>query len=599
LDFNVSFEVGKKKILHNASAELVSGECLAIMGPSGAGKTTLLSVLTLTASGGTASGTVRLNGQDMSAALFKRRCSLVTQDDHHWAFLTGRETLTYAARLYLAHASEEEVEARVNEMLSDTGLESAADTRVGNVLIKGMSGGQKRRLSVAVALLKKLDVIYLDEPTSGLDSASAASIMQFIGSITREHRLISLITVHQPSTAVYNGFDRVMILSRGQVAYSGKAGKEALMYFSDIGHPIPANTNPAEFMVDLVNGDFNESAVVDDVLQAWAQSRSDNAKSEHTDALAVERDLEECPLPRQVGVLLDRHFTLAVRDPMLYVGRMAIFLIATLFFAIIYVKARETEQDQVVNRMWYVMWCIGMPANMAVIAVYAYNAEFMSIQREAKNGMVLPGAYMVATTLLQVPVMLLFAVFGITVGGYGVIDMELSHYGQILLVYALCMASFEAFAMVFSVAFTNPLIGMLNFVQIWFGAFLFSGLMIPLSDVVWPFKVMGFIMPLKYALRSLIYNEFIDQDWKGAELCDPQSDANCFSVADKQEADEGWTCGDLSNVCYGKEGWQVLHTLSNTFNSIEDEDGMDIDVLVLVAIIVVAKVVHYGLVARK
>jgi ABC-type multidrug transport system ATPase subunit len=543
-------------------------------------------VLSLTAVGGTATGSVTLNGENLTSALFKKHCSLVTQDDHHWAFLTGRETLTYAAQLYQVSLTPAEIKAKVDAMLRDTGLESAADTRVGSALVKGMSGGQMRRLSVAVALLKRLDVICLDEPTSGLDSASAASVMQFLAAVTRQHSLITLITVHQPSTAVYNGFDRVMILTKGMVAYSGKAGQEALAYFSEIGHPIGKNTNPAEFMVDLVNGDFNEMAVVDGVLAAWAQRTETPAlppalvpallglaPSEYKGDIEAQgegegeegEELPRCALGRQVVVLLDRHFTLAIRDPMLYLGRMIIFLVATLFFAIIYVKARETTQDQVINRMWYIMWCIGMPANMGVIAVYAYNQEFLSIQREARIGMVMPSAYLIATTMLQIPVMLLFAIFGVTVGGYGVLAMELSHYGDILLVYALCMASFEAFAMVFSVASVNPLIGMLNFVQIWFAAFLFCGLMIPIDNVVWPFKLFGYIMPLKYCLRILLYNEFIDQDWKGAELCDPQSDANCFSVSDKQGPTDGWTCGSLSEACYGKEGWQVIFVIIFSF----------------------------------
>jgi hypothetical protein len=420
-----------------------------------------------------------------------------------------------------------------------------------------------------VTLLKNLDVIYLDEPTSGLDSASAASIMQFITEMTRKHNLISLTTIHQPSTAVYNGFDNVLILSKGRMAYCGKAGDAALVYFENIGYPIPGNTNPAEFMVDLVNGDFNEDSIVEEVLTSWAQNKPFVNETKHMVVSVDSRgDLEECQLCRQISVLIRRHFVLSYRDPLLYIGRMAVFFFATLFFAIVYVKARSINQEQVINRMWYTVWIIGTPSNMGVVAVYAYNQEFFAIKKESKNGMVMPGAYNISVSLLQLPVMFLLGVCGISVGGYGVLSFNPVHYGQMLLVYSAAVYAFEAFAQLFSVMFANPLLGMLNFVQVWFGAFLFCGLMVPLDDVVWPLKVMGWVMPLKYALRSMIYQEFSETDWRGAELCTPGVDVNCLSVDGRMGVNEGWTCGDSADgqqLCWGKEGWQVLESLGSSF----------------------------------
>jgi ABC-type multidrug transport system ATPase subunit len=104
--------------------------------------------LTLEASGGNASGLVTLNGQNMSNEIFRKKCSVVAQEDYHWSFLTCRETLTYACQLYQIKLSDAEVKAKVDAMLKSTGLESCADTNVGSALIKGISGGQKRRLSV-------------------------------------------------------------------------------------------------------------------------------------------------------------------------------------------------------------------------------------------------------------------------------------------------------------------------------------------------------------------------------------------------------------------------------------------------------------------
>lgn len=530
--------------------------------------------------------------------MFEKRCAVVTQEDYHWAHLTTKETLTYAARL-LIHMKPDDIEFQVNEMMSHTGLETCADTKVGNAFIKGLSGGQKRRLSVAMVMLKDLDVLYLDEPTSGLDSASAKEIMHFIKELSELHNLISLTTIHQPSTAVYNGFDRVMILSRGRMAYCGKAGETALNYFDTIGYPMPPNTNPAEFMVDMVNSDFRDEEVVKSILDTWYNNKDHKVGGDQIPAL--KDHLPACDFMGQVRILLERHGILALRDPMLYLGRSFVFVIATLFFAVIYVKSRSLQQDQVLTRMWYLGWCIGMPANMGVIAVFAYNMEFFAVRREVRNGMISPKAYILASSILQLPVMALFGVFGISVGGYGVLKMVASHYLPIWLVYSLCMYAFEVFAQLCSVLVTSPLLGMLTFVLVWFTSFLFCGLMIPVADVIWPFKIFAYIMPLKYGLRSIIYHEFIDQDWKGARVCNPNADSNCFQIGNNDGNKDGFTCGvfEAGSLCFGAKGWQVLEIMRNSFTFIENKDTLMMDCVWIIVIVFVAKVIHAYVTVRR
>eukprot|EP01040_Poterioochromonas_malhamensis_P024918 gene24918-30957_t len=136
LHFDVSFSVMKKDkkptLLHLASDVIQTGRMLAIMGPSGAGKTTLLRVLTMEAHGGISEGTVTVNGRPLTSQLFKSKCGLVAQEDYHWAFLTCRETIAYAADLLSPGASAAEKTEAVNRMITRMGLDSCADTLVGN-----------------------------------------------------------------------------------------------------------------------------------------------------------------------------------------------------------------------------------------------------------------------------------------------------------------------------------------------------------------------------------------------------------------------------------------------------------------------------------
>ena len=593
LQFDVTFKVpspkGGKVIVSHASDLVTSGQTLA----------------TMEAHGGESIGSLTLNGTPLTASRFSRRCALVAQEDHHWAFLTCRETIQYAADLFSSASSEDKKRA-VDDILKKTGLESCADTIVGNIFMKGLSGGQMRRLSLAVILMKKLDVVILDEPTSGLDAASAAGIMSFLSDLTKSEGLITIFTIHQPSTSIYNTFDRIMLLTDGRIAYSGTR-ENVFAYFSSINLPVPAQTNPAEFMLDLVNKDFSDEAHVFGVIDSWTQhgepahQRRIHDVLETFDAIKTTKGYEySVSMFSQVLTMFQRHGKLAIRDPTLYSGRMLMFLITTVFFAIIYVRARERNQDQALQRMWFLSWIIGVPSNMGVVAVYAYNIEFNAIKREVKNGMMSPIPYLFANTILLIPVMFLFAIFAVSVSAYGIIDFNGERYGDMLLIYACMMFAYESIAQMLSVAFDNPLMGMLNFMQVWFSAFLFSGLFIKIDDIVWPFRVFSYILPFRYAFEAMTYQEFIAKPFKGASLCDPGT-PNCISESGEQAPGDGWICSSTSgdSVCYGHDGWQVLDTVGSSFNVISSDTKTGINIAILLGIAVGARLIYVIMMIQK
>lgn len=223
--------------------------------------------------------------------------------------------------------------------------------------------------------MKKLDILFLDEPTSGLDAASAAGIVEFISSITKKEHIITIFTIHQPSTSSFNTFDRVMLLSRGRIAYCGGAA-DVPRYLESINHPLPAYTNPAEYLLDIVNMDFSDEAHVELILKEWGklgdpghQERIQTllANCNQTNSLtkptppnsSVQVESSRMNIIHQTMIMLRRHFQLSYRDPMIYTGRMLLFFISTLFFAIVYIDARFRTQDQALNREWFINWCIG------------------------------------------------------------------------------------------------------------------------------------------------------------------------------------------------------------------------------------------------
>lgn len=247
-------------LLKNLSGEAKPGRLLAIMGPSGSGKTTLLNVLAgqLTASPRLhLSGLLEFNGKPSSRNAYK--FAYVRQEDLFFSQLTVRETLSLAIELQLHNiSSAEERDEYVNNLLFKTGLVSCADTNVGDAKVRGISGGEKKRLSLACELLASPSVIFADEPTTGLDAFQAEKVMETLRQLALDGHTV-ICSIHQPRGSVYSKFDDIVLLTDGSLVYAGPAGDEPLTYFSKFGYHCQDHVNPAEFLADLISIDYSSS----------------------------------------------------------------------------------------------------------------------------------------------------------------------------------------------------------------------------------------------------------------------------------------------------------------------------------------------------
>mmetsp|Transcript_88500 Transcript_88500/g.235512 ORF Transcript_88500/g.235512 Transcript_88500/m.235512 type:complete len:518 (-) Transcript_88500:806-2359(-) len=347
---NLKEEDAQKWILREVTDEVDGGRFLAILGPSGSGKTTLLSLLTLSLSTGAPSGVVTLNGHPLNSSILEQCCAFMPQESNLWPFLTCREVLSYAADFYMSDSAAEKKD-EVDRTLKHLGLEGCANTLCGNRFVKGLSGGQKRRLSLGLALIKKPLVLFLDEPTSGLDSTSATWIVDFLKKLSKDEGIAVVCTIHQPSTAIFQKFDSMLLLSNGRSAYSGLA-EQAVPYFQQtFGRAMPKDYSAAEFVLDFINSDFGEEGKkeeVERVLEAWDQRYiEEHAAMAHERTPLPERRQKSASFRSQILVHLRRQSLLSLRDPILYVSRVVIFVVCCIFFAWVYADARFRNQDQV------------------------------------------------------------------------------------------------------------------------------------------------------------------------------------------------------------------------------------------------------------
>ncbi|KAE8804495.1 hypothetical protein D1007_19533 [Hordeum vulgare] len=247
----LSASVEERTILKGITGEARPGEVLAVLGPSGSGKSTLLSILGGRLAG-RYSGTVLTGGRAPCRAV-QRRTGFVAQDDILHPHLTVRETLAFCAMLRLPTSAPTSAKlAAADAVIAELGLGTCADTIVGNAFVRGVSGGERKRVSIGHELLVNPSLLVLDEPTSGLDSTAASRLVATLSALARKGRTV-VLSVHQPSSRVYRAFDSVLLLSEGSCMYHGP-GRDAMDYFASVGFAPGFHVNPADFMLDLANG---------------------------------------------------------------------------------------------------------------------------------------------------------------------------------------------------------------------------------------------------------------------------------------------------------------------------------------------------------
>ncbi|KAJ3677326.1 hypothetical protein LUZ60_003050 [Juncus effusus] len=251
--YDVEQPPSTKTLLDKVSGEARQGEILAVLGPSGSGKSTLLDALANRISRLSLQGTITLNGEALKGgALLKVISTYVMQDDLLYPMLTVEETLMFAAQFRLPRSvSKREKNERVQSLIDQLGLRKAAGTIVGDEGHRGVSGGERRRVSIGVDVIHDPIILFLDEPISGLDSTSAFMVIKVLHQIA-ERGSIVIMSIHQPSSRILNLLDRMLFLSRGRTIYYGPPGNLP-KYFSDFGMPIPREQNSAEFVLDLVH----------------------------------------------------------------------------------------------------------------------------------------------------------------------------------------------------------------------------------------------------------------------------------------------------------------------------------------------------------
>ena len=280
----------------------------------------------------TITGNTRYNG---SPDLLTVTNAYVTQTDVLLPSLTVRETLFYAASLRLPSSTTSQQHRQlVEEIILELGLKECADTRVGDGSRKGgCSGGERRRVSIGVQMLRNPSVLFLDEPTTGLDATSAFHLVRTLKHLANTGRTI-ITTIHQPRSDIFFLFDRLTLLSRGNVAYTGPTNECLLWFDGLLPGGLRPHVNPADYLIDIVAVDTRSMgaeeeslARVNRLLVAWDKESGGRFATDmmvpeksRTPGEGAKRIQQSAPFLRQVRVLTSRTLLTSTRDPFGMIG---------------------------------------------------------------------------------------------------------------------------------------------------------------------------------------------------------------------------------------------------------------------------------------
>lgn len=249
---NISYKVRNGiQVLSNINGIVKPKECMAIMGGSGAGKTTLLDILAGKNKDGEISGDIYINGTKLLNHDFKKIVGFVDQEDHLIPTLTVYETVLNSALLRLPrNMSLRAKETRVVEVLNELRILNIKDRVIGSDFKRGISGGEKRRVSIACEMVTSPSILFLDEPTSGLDAYNARNVIDCLVKLSRNFNRTIVFTIHQPRSNIVSLFDKLILLSEGDLIYSGEMIR-CNDFFSKNGYNVPLGYNIADYLIDI------------------------------------------------------------------------------------------------------------------------------------------------------------------------------------------------------------------------------------------------------------------------------------------------------------------------------------------------------------
>lgn len=492
------------------NCEARPGEITAIAGPSGAGKTTLLEILAGRIPPCKVSGQVLINHRPMDVNRFRRESGYVTQEDALFPSLTVRETLMYSAMLRLPGGRK--VSAfRVEELMKELGLDHIADSRVGGGSDRGISGGERRRVSIGVDLVHDPAVILIDEPTSGLDSASALSVISLLRLVAFNQGKTIVLTIHQPGFRILELFDGLILLSDGFVMHNGSLNLlEARLKLA--GHHIPNHVNVLEFALDVM-----ESLVIhtsesrdNQFLLKENQDCKMRMHMQYSKVVKEKSPMYSNSLIEEILILGQRFCCNIFRTKQLFVTRViqalvAGFVLGSIFFNV----GNQQSHVALQTRSGFFAFSLTFLLSSTTEGLPIFLEERRTFMRETSRGAYRISSYVLANTLVFLPFLLLVGLLYST-PVYWLVGLrkDVDGFLYFSLVVWLVLLTSNSLVACFCALVPNFILGTSVIAGLMGSFFLFSGYFISKEKIPIYWIFMHYLSLFKYPFECLVINEY-------------------------------------------------------------------------------------------
>lgn len=523
---NVGTLDSSKFILKNVSCVGKAGEILAIAGPSGAGKSTLLELLAGRIRPSSLPDSILVNRQPMEVSSFRRISGFIAQSDALFPLLTVRETLTFSAMLRLpTTVSCEEKRKMVEDLLFELRLTHVADTRVGNDEVRGVSGGERRRVSIGVDVIHDPAVLLLDEPTSGLDSASALHVIEMLHSMAKTRFRTIILSIHQPGYRIIQQINSFLLLSSGSVVHHGSL--RVLHYWLiQAGHHVPPQVNVLEYAIDAISSGLDLQADAEHNCILHQAGRFDLLHPNSSGLIMSSFTSRAHSLPlefkpafantsvREILILSQRFSRNIFRTHELFTARTIQALVGGFALGTIYINA-GLNQAGLAKRLGFFAFTLTYLLSSTVEALPIFLQERHVLIPETSRGAYRISSYLVANLLVFMPFLLLIAmVFSLPVYWLIGLSNKAGAFAFFVLVMWLVLLMANSFVAFFSALAPDYIMGN-SLISGCMGAFfLFSGYFISEENMPSYWRFMHYISLFKYPLDALLINEYSTLDGK-------------------------------------------------------------------------------------
>ncbi|KAL4474977.1 hypothetical protein ABPG74_001673 [Tetrahymena malaccensis] len=343
LKYSVKSSKGVKEIIKGVDGICPNSQITAILGSSGAGKTSLLNILTKriqNTSKQILEGKVQVNGNEYTADQFSNFANYVMQNDILMETMTVRECLEFAACLKVKGPQQKRDEV-VNEVIKLLMLEKCQNTLIGGHFVKGISGGERKRTSIGYELVCDPQAIFLDEPTSGLDSFTAYIVINRLRKFAHDKNRTVVLTIHQPSSDIWQMLDRIMLMVNGRFIYQGPGNSEISNYFNNLGFICPHLCNPADYYMSIMHQE-NEQNVRNAPIyfqnyDSLVLKRVED-EIENSNKLPVRFNVSYSSIFLQFYYIVKRTVQIQLRSPILFKAKLAQVLSLSVFLGLIYLQ---------------------------------------------------------------------------------------------------------------------------------------------------------------------------------------------------------------------------------------------------------------------